>query len=59
MISVKPVTDPSFAAVTAYPVYEAELSVVSTFKGTASKTVRFRHYAQTVERRHRVLAPRL
>ena len=44
MISVKPVTDPSFGKVTAYPVYEAELRVISTFKGKASKTVRFRHY---------------
>ena len=44
VLSVKPVTDPSFVAVTAYPVYEAELAVISTFKGKAGAKIRFRHY---------------
>ena len=44
VLSVKPVTDPSFVAVTAYPVYEAELAVISTFKGKAATKIRFRHY---------------
>ena len=42
--SDKPVTDPSFAAVTAYPVYEAELAVISTIQGKVGKTIKFRHY---------------
>lgn len=44
VLSVKPVADPTFATVTAYPVHEAELAVVSTIKGKAGRTVRFRHY---------------
>ncbi len=44
VLSVKPVTDPSFVPVTAYPVYEAELAVISTFKGKPATKLRFRHY---------------
>lgn len=44
VVSVKEVTDPSFETVTAYPVHEAELDVVSTFKGKAGKRIKFRYY---------------
>ncbi len=45
VVSVKQITDASFVAVTAYPVHEAELAVVSTFKGKAGKTIKFRYYS--------------
>jgi hypothetical protein len=45
VISVRRVTDPSFVQVTSYPVHEAELRVVSTFKGKPGKTIRFRYYS--------------
>ena len=45
VVSVKQISDPSFVAVTAYPVHEATLTVVSTFKGKSGKQIKFRHYA--------------
>lgn len=44
VVSDQPVTDPSFDRVEAYPVYEAELAVISTIKGKPARKVRFRHY---------------
>ncbi|MEJ7596575.1 MAG: HEAT repeat domain-containing protein [Kofleriaceae bacterium] len=44
VIRVKPVKDPWFEPLTAYEVREAELRVVSTIKGTAGKTIKFRYY---------------
>jgi hypothetical protein len=45
VLSVKQVTDPSFVDVTAYPVHEAELQVVSTIKGKVGTKIKFRYYS--------------
>ena len=44
VVRVTPVKDAWFEPLAAYEVREAELRVVSTIKGTAGKTIRFRYY---------------
>jgi HEAT repeat protein len=49
VIADRSVTDDSFRPIDGFEVHEAELRVVSTVKGNASKVIRFRHYAPSFD----------